>query len=110
MRAEKQNIVRIEIEKQQLNREMNELKDELLKVKANEKKLKTELNEEKLKNSKVLQDAMKNTVVAPSNMGQPAHALGYQGYLARQRMNQGAGLITGKIGLQSKFFDLGKLN
>lgn len=89
---------------------MNELKDELLKVKANEKKLKTELNDEKLKNSKILQDAMKNAIVAPGNMGQPP-SLGYQGYLARHRVNnQGSGLITGKIGLQSKFFDLGKIN
>ena len=64
MRVEKQNIVRLEMDKQQLNKDLSELKEELLKVKANEKKLKTELNEEKLKNSKAIQDALKQTVVA----------------------------------------------
>ena len=62
MRAEKQNIVRLEMDKQQLMRDLGELKEELLKVKANEKKLKTEVNEEKLKNSKALQEALRNTV------------------------------------------------
>ena len=109
MRVEKQNIVRLEMEKQQLMKDLTELKEELLKVKANEKKLKNEVNEEKLKNSKALQDALRNTV-AQGTMPPQASALGYQGYLARQRMTGGTGLITGKIGMQSKFMDYGKLN
>lgn len=60
MRVEKQNIVRIEIDKQALNKEIKQLTEELSKTKASEKNLKKELNEEKLKNSKILNDAFKN--------------------------------------------------
>lgn len=82
MRVEKQNIVRLEMDKQQLNKDLSELKEELVKVKASEKKLKAEVNEEKLKNSKAIQDALKSTV-AQNAMPAQANALGYQGYLAR---------------------------
>lgn len=57
-RVEKQNIVRLEMEKQQLASQLTELKTDLDKIKANEKKVKSELTEEKLKNSKVLQEAL----------------------------------------------------
>ena len=64
LRAEKQNIVRLEIDKQQVMKDYSELKEELVKVKASQKKLKAELSEEKLKNSKALQAAMQMSQTA----------------------------------------------
>lgn len=110
LRAEKQNIVRLEMEKQQVAHDLNELKDELVKVKGNEKRLKTELQEEKLKNSRALQEAMLMSQAKQQNgmtLSVGAQPLGYQGYLARQRGGQG--MITGKVGMQSKFMNYEKL-
>jgi len=61
LRAEKQNIVRLEMEKVQVNKENAELKDDLTKVKANEKKLKEDLAKEKLKDSQALSQALINS-------------------------------------------------
>ena len=43
MRQEKQNIVRLEMDKQQLAKDLSDLKDDLVKSKTSEKRLKKEL-------------------------------------------------------------------
>ena len=61
LRAEKQNIVRVELEKKQALDAMTELKEDLAKAKGNEKRLKQELDQEKLKSSNALQEALKKS-------------------------------------------------
>lgn len=107
VRAQKQDQVRLEMEKQQLRKDMEELREELGKIKNNEKKLKAQLNEAQLKNSSILMNAMQqNQNMSAMGSHSAQSQLGYQNYLGRQR----AGLITGKVGMQSKFMDVGKLN
>jgi len=61
LRAEKVNIVRIETEKAQVQRYLDDIKEDLAKVKGSEKKLKSELQDEKLKHSSALQEALMKT-------------------------------------------------
>lgn len=103
VRAHKQEMVRLEMDKQRLAKEKEELADELNKSKAKEKQCKQKLQEEQLKSSKALQNAMyqsKQATAAP---------LDYNDYLAKRRGESGM-MITGKVGMSSKFMDMSKLN
>ena len=95
------------MEKQQLKKDLDELLAELNKVKTNEKKVKQELQDERLKISFALQNAL---LQSQNVMTQQPAQLGYQSFLSKQQARGETGVITGKVGMQSKFMDYSKLN
>lgn len=91
------------MEKAQVKKENTELKDEITKVKANEKKLKEDLAKEKLKDSQALSAALLNS--------QREKPQTYQEYLAKRMNNSTSdkGVITHKLAMKSKFMNYEKL-
>ena len=112
LRAEKQKLFRVEMDKMQSKDSMEELRRELDEIKASEKKLRAELDREKLNCQQILQELSKaQHTIETGGIGSKqianAKPLGFSNYIARQKQ---AGVITGKVGMQSKFMDFSKLN